>query len=146
VSDKKRLLSGLHRLELGTANVDFRSTLSDLATAILGKPTIESNAFADANLRKYWNWLLQEVDNHTRRGLVPYFSALGPNTFAFACACQALVNSHDPDKQTMGRRALSRPRLLQRIDSLTDRQYESLACVAATAVGARHTLLTPAGN
>lgn len=146
MSNKKRILAGLCRLELGAENMDFRSTLSFLANTVLGMELLEANGFADANLKRYWNWLLQEIDDHKRRGLIAFFDPLASNTYAFSCACQALLTSERSEEQALGRLALSRPHLLRRIDSLTDREYEALACVACKAIDAKHYLLTPPGN
>lgn len=146
MSDKKSILSAFHRLELGAVNADFRSTLSDLAVSALGKTRITADAFADSNLKRYWNWLLEEMDRQTRRGLVPYFSLPAPGVLALKCACHSMLTSSDAKENALGRLGLARPQLLRQIDNLTDREYEALACVAANSIGGLHVSLTPSGN
>lgn len=146
MSDKKRILTALYRQDFGPANIDFRVMLSSLARSSLGMTQIEAEGFADVNLKKYWNWLRKEVDDHRRRGLLPFFDSLSSNVYAFSCACQTLLSSTIPDERTLGGLALSRPHLLRRIDTLTDREYEALACIACKTIGARHFHLTPPGN
>lgn len=41
---------------------------------------------------------------------------------------------------------MSRPFVLRKIDAMTDREYEALACVACAAIGGLKTHLTPPGN
>jgi len=146
VSDKKRIFAGLTRLSLGASHIDFRSTLAHLARTELGLQQLDADRFADTNIRKYWNWFLQEVDEHRRRGLSPFYSSLIPNTFAFSCACHELTNSSDPLEKNQGKLSSARPFLLRQIDALTDRQYEALACVSCQAIGATNCVLTPPGN
>ncbi len=146
MSDKQDLLSALHRTELGPGNVDFRQLLSSLAESVLGKSRIDADAFADANLRKYWNWLSKEVDDHATRGVTPFFSLATGGGYAISSTCHAWMSSSDSQVQARGTLALSRPNVLRQIDAMTDREYEALACVACSAIGSRMTLLTPPGN
>lgn len=146
MSEKRDLLSALYRAELGSGNVDFRELLSDLSRNVLGKSRADADAFADANLRKYWNWLAQEVDSQSARGLTPFFSLATGGVYALSSYCHAMRASTNPQEQARGVLALSRRYLLSEIDVMNDREYEALACVACTAIGSRMTLLTPPGN
>jgi hypothetical protein len=146
MSEKRALLSALHRTELGPGNVDFRQLLSSLAESVLRKNRADADAFADTNLRRYWNWLAKEVDDHATRGVTPFFSLVTGGSYAISSACHALASSSDSQEQAQGTLAMSRPLVLQQIDAMTDREYEALACVACSAIGSRMTLLTPPGN
>lgn len=146
MSDKKRILGALCRLEIGPVARDLRTTLATLACSVLKMDPADAAAFADQHLTKYRNWLVQEADQHRSRGLVAYFAGLSTNAFSFSCPCEALCASSQADDVSLGTRAIARPKLLQAIDLLSDREYEALACVAADALSAKNSLLTPAGN
>ena len=146
MSEKKDLFAALHRTELATGNISFRQLLSSLAESVLAKSRTDADAFADANLRKYWNWLAKEVDNHSERGLTPYFTLAGSGVYAISSACESLRASSDIESQKRGSMALSRPAILRKIDAMTDREYEALACIACSAIGSGNTHLTPPGN
>lgn len=146
MSEKKDLLAALHRTELPSGNIDFRALLSRLAESALGKARSDADAFADVNLRKYWNWLARELDDHTARGLTPFFTQASGGVFAISSACHALAASSNAQERLRGTLAMSRPFVLRQIDAMTDREYEALACVSCEAIGSGRTLLTPPGN
>lgn len=146
MSEKKDLLAALYRTEIGAGNSDFRQMLSSLAESALRKSRADANAFADANLRKYWNWLAKEVDGHATRGLTPFFFLASGGTYAISSGCHALVTSLNAESQLRGTRAMSRPHVLRQIDAMTDREFEALACVVCSAIGSPMTHLTPPGN
>lgn len=146
MSEKKELLAALYRTAIGAGNIDFRQTLSSLAESVLGKQRADADTFADANIKKYWNWLRKEADMHAARGLTPYFFLGSGGVYSISSACHALVSSPDADCQLRGTLALSRPFVLRQIDALTDREYEALACVACSAIGSLRMHLTPPGN
>lgn len=146
MSEKKNLLAALYRTEFGAGNIDFRQTLSTLAESALGKTRADADAFADTNIKKYWNWLGKEADTHAVRGLTPFFSLASGGIYSISSACHALVSSADANCRLRGTLALSRPLVLRQIDAMTDREYEALACVACSAIGSLRTHLTPPGN
>lgn len=146
MSEKRDIFTALHRTEIGAAPFDFRALLCSIASSVLSLPKLEAEAFAQANLRKYWNWLGQEIDNHKWRGLVPFFSPVGAGVHAITSPCHSMATSADPDERLRGEFARSRPLMLRNVDTLTHRQYEALACVACSAIGSARTFLTPPGN
>ncbi len=133
-------------MDVATSNVDFRAALALLAENRLGKTLMDAQAFADAGLKRYWNWFTLEIDQQRRRGIVPYFSTVGGGTNAFSHTANSLLSSSDENDQFRGRLATSRPDILRQLDQLNDRQYEAMACIACKAIGARVQVLTPPGN
>ncbi|MGP8438932.1 restriction endonuclease [Paraburkholderia fungorum] len=146
MSAKQLILSELLRTELGPGNHDFRALLANLAASALGKDRPQAETYADANLRRFWNWLKEAIDDHRRRNLSPYFVIPQPSSFALACGAQHLSQFADPESQVAGRYSRLRPHLLRQIDRLSDRQYEALAGIACRSLGASNFYLTPAGN
>lgn len=146
MSEKKNIFAALYRTEVNAGNLDFRQMLSSIAESALLKSRADADAFADANLRKYWNWLKKDADTHATRGLTPFFSLASGGAYSISAACHALMASTDAACQTRGTLAMSRPFVLRQIDAMTDREYEALACVACTAIGSHRTHLTPPGN
>lgn len=133
-------------MELGSTPLDFRALLCSAAQSALNLDLLEAEAFTQANLRKYWNWLSQEVDGHQQRGLVPFFLRENAMGYAITSPCHAMAESTDPLERRRGESAKSRPLMIRNIDVLTPRQYEALACVACAAIGSTRIVLTPSGN
>ncbi len=146
MSEKKKLLAAFLREEINAGNIDFRHTLSTLAETILGRSRLEADAFADANLKKYWNWLAKEIDSHTIRGLVPFFSLATGGGYFISSISHELSSSSNYAEKRIGALSLSRPAILRQIDKMTDREYEALACVVCSTIGSARTQLTPPGN
>ena len=146
MSDKQEVLRGFPRLDATNANIDFRAALCALVERKLGKSTIDAQAFAHTNVKKYWNWFNAELDEQRRRGILPYFTVVGGGTYAFAHNANSFQSSSDAEEQLIGQLARSRPNILRQLDSFTDRQYEAMACVACKVIGARFQVLTPPGN
>ena len=89
---------------------------------------------------------MREVDLHTMRGLMPCFSFIEGGGFSFTSNYHSLLAStNKKDKQT-GALALSRPAILRKIDALTNREYEALACIVCESIGSTKTHITPPGN
>ena len=137
---------GFPRLDSTLGNIDFRATLESLAERVLGISTIDAQAFVHTNAKRYWNWFIEDADQQRRRGILPYFTVVGEGTYAFSHTAHSFQSSSDANKQLIGQLALSRPNILRQLDSLTDRQYEAMACVACNVMGARYQILTPQGN
>lgn len=146
MSAKQKILRGLARLDTTPGNLDFRSVLSALAETELSKSTIDAQAFVQANVKKYWNWFSEELDDQLRRGIQPYYTLVGGSTYAFFHTACSMLELGDAQKKVIGQLATSRPNILRQIDDLTDRQYEAMACVACEVIGARFQVLTPPGN
>lgn len=137
---------GFSRLDSTPGNIDFRAILESLAARILDMSTIDAQAFAHTNAKRYWNWFNEDIDQQQRRAILPYFTVVGGGTYAFSHTAYSFLSSSDSNKQPIGQLALSRPNILRELDSLTDRQYEAMACVACNVMGARYQILTPQGN
>jgi len=146
MSDKRRLLAALLRMEFDAGNIDFRQTLSELAENVLEIDRAGADAYAEANLKKYWSWLAEERDAHVRRGLTPFLKVVSPSGYAVTPVCHAMLQSEDPLEKRRGLFAAARPAVLRQIDSLSAREYEALACVTCAAIGGSKTSLTPRGD
>lgn len=131
---------------MASGNLDFRAVLTSLVETELGKSSIDAQAFAQANAKRYWNWFIEALDDQQVRGIRPYFTVAGGGTYAFSHTALALQSSSDTDEQVAGRLAMTRPYILRQLDALSDRQYEAMACVACQVIGARFQILTPPGN
>jgi hypothetical protein len=146
VSNKQSIFSALLRTDLAPGNHDFRSLLTELAISALGKDRLQAEAFANANLRRFWNWLKELLDEHRRRDLIPYFVIPQASSYALACGCHYLSSLPDDESQIIGRHTKMRPHILRQIDRLSDREYEALAAVVCSSIGSRNFHLTPPGN
>ncbi|HBP6267579.1 TPA: restriction endonuclease [Pseudomonas aeruginosa] len=145
MSDKKKIFKALYRQQLGTGNVDFLDLLKSLACSALKKSPIDAEKFAEANKTKYWNWLSKEIDDLHGRGILPYHKPLA-GTYSLQCASNTNMQSSDLKERRQGFLTNCRAEILKAIDSLSDREFEGLACVACDTIGSNNRLLTPSGN
>lgn len=142
-AEKPTLLRWLYRSECDEI-FPLRKMLERGALAALEKDTMSAEAYAESNLSTFWNYLLKQQETDKQHGLSPVFEIedLGAYTLRW---CPPPVRA---DCRSIRRnvRLRHRPAMLRMIDSLNDREYEALACVALRAVGASDVCLTPAGN
>jgi len=114
--------------------------------AALGKNRVDAEAFVETNLKRYWNWFLEELDSQRSRGITPYFSVANSKAKSFAVRHEELVLSADAATSRRGELYRSRPPFLTQIATLTDRQYEALSCLTCRHIGAANVHLTPPGS
>ena len=98
------------------------------------------------NATKYWNWIARQVDADISAGLNPCFRLTDPGLRRCEWLPSFLARNHGSKEQRLGVLLKSRPHFHVVIDSLTDREYESLSCVVCEVAGASHVHLTPPGN
>ncbi|WP_337880842.1 restriction endonuclease [Rheinheimera sp.] len=145
MSEKKLLLAALLRENIRN-NVDFRAVLSSLAERKLGKSKLDAESFADANIRRYWNWITKEIDLQSSRGIVPFFTFADNGGYSFSSITYDLLSSSCQSNKKLGKLVSLRPSTLNQIDSLTEREYEALSCVVCSKIGSIKVKLTPPGN
>jgi hypothetical protein len=141
--EKPALLRWLYRSEFEDV-LPLKDVLQRGAHVVLGKDALAAEAYAESNLNAFWNYLLKEQESDNRRGVSRVFEIIDPMARTLRW-CP--VPSHSPSMQTRRiARLRHRPAMLSMIDTLDDREYEALACVSLSLVGASETLLTPPGN
>lgn len=135
MSEKKTIINFLQRREYQAGILEFDAILEEAARQVFGIPSVAVGSFVDAKKRRFWNVLLQEIDQEMQRGLRPYFNI--EDNFSRKLS----YNNED-------HRLNSRPRIIKEIDNLSDRRYEMLACVLCKLLGATpsNIKLTPPGN
>lgn len=145
-SDKQRLFDYLYRAEFPSDPLDFEELLISAAENALGKSRMDAEAFASGNLARYWNWLLQQLEDDKKRGLSPLFSIINESTRKVAWYVTN-ASAHKTLKQKRAAAlAAARAPILCKIDVLNDRQYEALGCLISSYIGAADVKLTPKGN
>ncbi|MGG1519012.1 restriction endonuclease [Paenibacillus oryzisoli] len=125
--------------------MEFIDILMEAAHESLGKDQQEAIMFANANINRYWNQLKAKQDVDVKKNIRPIFGIVDERL-------KRVIWSPNADYPTQSKQILlkalykSRPYILSKIDSLSDRQYEALACLACKLLGADNYFLTPAGN
>jgi len=139
--DKPTLLRWIYRSEYAGIQ-PFRDVLQQGATEALRKDVIGAEAYVESNLNSFWGYLMKAQEADERRGISRIVDIVDPMAMTMRWYTP-------PINQTLNRRMARlrhRPATLKMIDTLTDREFEALACVAMTFAGASNTNLTPAGN
>lgn len=135
MSEKKTIIRFLQRRDYQTGIIDFETLVEEAANKVFGISSIGVSSFIEAKKTRFWNVLLQEIDNVRQRGLKPYFKI--EDNFSKKVS----YNYEDI-------RLKSRPAIIREIDNLSDRRYEMLACILCRLLGAKpsNIRLTPPGN
>jgi len=139
--EKPALLDWLYRSEFEDV-LPLKEVLQRGARVILGKDGLSAEAYAESNLNAFWNYLLREQESDSQRGVSRVFEIVDP-------MARTLKWCPLPSHSTLARRAAKlrhRPAILSMIDSLSNREYEALACVSLSLIGASEITLTPPGN
>lgn len=145
-SDKQRFFDWIYRTKHKGSIINFYELLILGAKVALGKSQIDAEVFAQSNEKTYWNWLLKELEEISKKGLEPLFIindniarriTWSPHNLNLL---QSNKDKHKAIKLT------SRPDILNAIDYLNDREYEALSCVICKLLNANKVKLTPKGN
>lgn len=145
LSQKQQVLQWIDRQSF-PAVIEFREAMLSASIHALGLSPIEAEGFSEASLHRFWNFLLEKSDHDSRRGISSTFEVLESSSYRLRWTPRILSRSSDRRNRTRGLKLVTRPLLLEIIDSLSDREYEALGCVVSVLAGATHTKLTPRGN
>ncbi len=143
-SDVERIFAWLYRREFANRVYSFDNLLRDAAVTLFGKHPQDSHAFVSRNSNSYWMKLDNKLKQDRDSGRSPLFEIISYNSKHVVWPPARHSVAH-PQKRFY-RLLFSRPTHLRAIDSLTDREYEALACAALKMAGSQHWHLTPRGN
>jgi hypothetical protein len=143
LSEKRMVLHWIDRQWFPGEMVEFREAMFIASIHALGLSPIEAEAFAEASFQKFWNFLLEKIDCDSRRGVSCIFAILDSSSYRLRWIPHSLMRSSKRRERARGLKLVTRPVLLEAIDSLSAREYEALACVISTFAGATKTKLTP---
>ena len=145
-SDKQRLIDWFYRTTFPNGVLQFDAYLLEAVTSALGKSVPDAQAYIETNRTRVWNWVSEQNDADTKDGLHPVFVQKDSNSRRFAWYAHELEMSCHSKFKRRSAQLKSRPLILQKIDSMTARDFEILRCVACRLIGAQDVELTPRGD
>jgi len=145
-SDKQKIFRWLYRSPFPAGILDFDTILNQAARIALGLPSMDADRFVVARGKTYWNWLRQEQDFITGRGLTPIFSIKDDNARRISWYPADIASLKSRKQKLQARLLQTRPYVLRKIDTLDDRKYEALACTICRMLNANKVVLTARGN
>jgi hypothetical protein len=119
--------------------------VSLVAPPILGCNQIEADSYAERNKRYIWQGLVKRIDEERDKGLHPTFTIIDTDRYEFAWFPSLRTGDDSLLKQKKIRLA-SRGKVLDYLDTVSDRKYEAIGCVICTLAGATKWHLTDLGN
>jgi len=141
--EKPQILKWLLRQDLiGVRSCS--SLLTEGAAACLGKDIASASAYTEANTKSFWNYVLLQHTEQLARGLSPSFSIHSDTSKSWNC--YPVSASLTGAARRRATRVRTRPSFLRMIDTLSDREYEALACILLEVLGCTHVTLTRRGN
>lgn len=142
-SETELILKWLYREVFPSGILSFDDLHIIAATRALGKSSIDAEAYVQNNLMRHWNALIQRLDYDRNLGRKPIFSVRDLFTRRLTWYPKNLVMFPRNKDRRLGVSLSSRPLMLRMIDSLSDREYEALACVIINFAGGSRIKLTP---
>jgi len=143
-SETDLILRWLYREVFPSGIISFDDLCIEAATRVLGKSSIDAEAYAQNNIFRHWGSLIQRLDADKNLGRNPIFSVTDLFLRRLAWYPKNLMIHPNYKDKRLGFRLSSRPFILRMIDSLSDREYESLACIIIQFAGGSLVKLTPA--
>jgi hypothetical protein len=143
-SDVEKILAWLYRREFASGVYEFDNLLLHAAITMFRKSTQDAFAFVSRNSNSYWAKLADRLKEDRASGRSPLFEVFDYNSKRVVWPPARHSLAH-PQKK-LYQRLISRPAYLRAIDTLTNREYEALPCIAMKMAGGRHWHLTPPGN
>lgn len=146
LSEKQRLLDWMFQQTFTQPRVKFQDLLTDAAEKALGKSRIDSEVYAQSRLNEMWNWILERLEDEKEKGLYPTFVPLSQNIkdlWWYPGYFQKGIKNKERYRKL---RLRAKPKLLDRINTLTSREYEAIGCLVCELSGGTKFCLTPHGN
>jgi len=129
---------------MATGTIAFDDLLSSAIEKALNKTGSMRDSYLTANAKRHWNYVIKEQsENYKNRNIQPIFKVVNNTTRTVKCYLLDKFNSTGDNKFNLLK---SRPFVLNEIDLLNARQYESLAVRVSRLFNANNVLLTPPGN
>ncbi len=145
-SHKHAILRWIYSTPLPDGVQSFDSILSEAFRSVLKISSEEAEIFAQRNTKNHWNNFARHLQSVEQNRLYPIARIIDNESRRFESFPSWLFRtSHLKYKRLAGRLRL-RPYVYKQIESMNDREYEAVCCVACKACGATHFHITPKGN
>jgi hypothetical protein len=143
-SETKQLLDWLCRLDPPEGEICFDDIVLPGVMTVLGKDTIAAESYVEANAVRLWNRLCWSASDMDALGITPIMT-VSDRDRRLAMWQQPLAGLPKAKRARLVR-SRSRPQVLRKIDSFSDREYETLGCIVAGFAGADRVHLTTRGS
>jgi hypothetical protein len=146
ISETEAINEWFARATFENRTLDFEEALLEATIAALGKSQIDAEAYIERNTRRHWNAFLEKQDLDILHGRTPIYQIVDATNRKILWKPGHIGLVSDSKTKISLARVAARPNILKVIDSLSDRQYEALGCVAGHLCGATESFLTPKTN
>lgn len=136
--DLPRIHRWLRQADL-TGTSSTAVVLRSAAQLVLSRNNLDAETFTEANATRFWNSLIKQRDHDLERGRFPLFQIEDPNA-------RTARWHHDSSDGFRNLYLANRPPMMRMVNTLDDRQFEALACIALSLSGATRVHLTPRGT
>jgi len=145
-SEIDSILRWFYRESFPQGILEFDELLARAVAKSLRKSQMDVEAYVYANAPRNWSAILQRIDADKLLGRSPMFNVEDIENRKLTWLPSNITSFDSSKKRHLAVKLGSRPYLLRMIDTLTDREYEGLACVISKFAGASYVKLTPRGN
>ena len=138
----KDIISHIYRRQYKTGALLFSEILRDALRSTITVDDVELDRLTDVKSKGIWKILHKEISQDLDKQIVPLFDIIDEESqkIRWIGTISSGIDNHKKNQYII------RPELYRLIDDLTDRQYESLACVLCQMLGANNVMLTSSGN
>lgn len=130
----------MYRTKYDEQEYYFEEIIKKAILKTITDDTLRAEVMATSKLNRLWNKYQQERKDDLENGIVPLFGI----TNVYEKKVRWIDDITDPNVKRGFYKI--RPELFKYIDTLTDREYEVMACVICELLGADKISLTPKGN
>lgn len=145
-SEQERLVRWFYRQNWAAGEIRFEDQLLQGCTQALAKTAEQAERYVFANKRRIWNALQKQKELDVERGRRPMFHITDRNGLKAVWAPRRSNKTNVASVLRSDALWSARPKILRKIDMISDRHYEALGCLVSELAGADKILLTPPGN
>lgn len=143
---KHPILKWINSTPLSDGVLSFDNILTEAFRSVLKINREEAEIFAQRNKRNHWNNFVKYLKSAEENRLYPIARIIDNESRRFEYLPSWLSRVSQLRYKRLAGRLRLRPYIYKQIESMNDREYEAICCVACKACGATHFHITPKGN
>jgi len=140
---KYEVISWLYSTHLPDGVQIFDRILEKAICSALNYDTYEAEQYVEKNKKAYWNDFVKLINQDIKNNIYPLAKIIDHNSRRFESFSSWLLKKSNKKYYRLSERLRLRPYVYKQIESMNDREFEAVCCLACKANGAIHTQITP---
>lgn len=145
-SKREKVLNWFLQNNFPSGIISFDDLVVAAARMSLGVGYSEAEKYANRNVNSLWANFVSMLRKESKLGINPIAHIVDEETHKIESYFSKLSRFRNKRAIRLSCRLAMRPAIYNKIESLNDREYEALCCLACNKLGASNIHLTPRGN